>query len=134
MKHFSILFSIAIPFSLAGCATIVSGTTESISITSQPSGANVFIDGSTHGRTPTSVELKRRKGHSVRVEMDGYEAFERAITTKANGWIWGNIIFGGIPGLIVDLATGAIHDLEPNHIVANLTPNKTNSSMTGSQD
>jgi hypothetical protein len=42
------------------------------------------------------------------------------MTKGTNGWVCGNLVFGMIPGLIVDLATGAIKKLEPAQIVAEL--------------
>ena len=42
------------------------------------------------------------------------------MTKGTNGWVWGNLVFGMIPGLIVDLATGAIKKLEPAQIMAQL--------------
>jgi len=42
-----------------GCASIVKGTTQAVPISSDPSGADVLVDGNLVGTTPTTVELKR---------------------------------------------------------------------------
>jgi hypothetical protein len=46
--------------SATGCATIVSGTTKEITVTSNPAGARVTVDGgSTQIMTPGKIILKR---------------------------------------------------------------------------
>ena len=46
-------------FLLAGCATLFSGTEETITFNSEPSGAAVVIDGLTVGHTPLTIEVDR---------------------------------------------------------------------------
>jgi hypothetical protein len=46
---------------------------------------------------------------------------------KLDGWYIGNIVFGGLIGmLIVDPATGAMWKIENEHISENLQPSQTN--------
>lgn len=33
-----------------------------------------------------------------------------------NGWVWGNLAFGGIVGVAIDIADGAAKNLSPNAI------------------
>ena len=40
-----------------------------------------------------------------------------------SGWVWGNILFGGIIGLIVDASTGAMYKLTPEQVEASLKAN-----------
>lgn len=53
--------------------------------------------------------------------MQGYEPYELALNQTVSGWLAGNIVFGGIIGLVVDAMTGGMYKLEPNQITANLT-------------
>ena len=44
-----------------GCATVLSGTTQSINFESSPSGAAIFLDGERVGVTPFTSTLKKNK-------------------------------------------------------------------------
>jgi hypothetical protein len=37
-----------------------------------------------------------------------------------SGWVWGNLVFGGIPGLAIDAITGGLYKLAPEHVMATL--------------
>jgi hypothetical protein len=73
------------------------------------------------GVTPVVIELKRKeKNLIVRVEKSGYEPVEIPLVRKADGWIFGNIVFGGLIGLAIDFGTGAAYKLTPEEINATL--------------
>lgn len=109
----------ALPLLLA-CATIMQGSSQEVSIASTPSGAKVFIDGLEHGVTPAAPKLSRKDVHTVRIEMEGYQPWEMKFTRATSGWVWGNIVFGGIPGLAVDAITGGLYKLKPEQVQATL--------------
>ena len=54
-----------------------------ISITSNPSGAAAYVDGSFVGYTPVRFGTRRGQ-HSVRVEREGYQSFETTISLSGN--------------------------------------------------
>lgn len=110
-----------LPVVLAACATIMHGTTQEISVGSTPTGAKVLIDGKEVGKTPVVSELKRKDRHAVRIELDGYEPYELTMTRGTSGWVWGNIVFGGIVGLAVDAITGGMYKLNPEQIQSTLS-------------
>ena len=103
---------------LSACATIINGTSQSVSIASQPTGAQVTVDGIPMGVTPVAPDLKRKDKHLIRIEMEGYEPFELQLNRSVSGWIAGNIIFGGLIGLAVDAMTGAMYKISPNEVMA----------------
>ena len=105
---------------LAGCASIIHGTTQQIGISSSPTGAQVTVDGMQHGITPVVVDLKRKDTHTIHVALDGYQPFEIALTRSVSGWVWGNLVFGGIPGLAIDAITGGLYKLAPEQVSAQL--------------
>jgi uncharacterized protein YceK len=105
---------------LIGCATIMHGTTQNIGISSTPTGASVIIDDIPRGTTPVFVDLTRKDNHIVKVEMPGYTPFEATIVRKTSGWVWGNIIFGGLIGLAVDAISGGLYKLTPDQVSAML--------------
>jgi hypothetical protein len=105
-----------------GCASILGGGThKDISFTSNPGGANVAIydhngEEVTHGVTPFNARLKRGRGYFVpatyTVKYDlGSTHKETDIHNSLNAWYIGNILFGGLIGMvIVDPLTGAMWD------------------------
>ena len=62
-----------------GCATVISGTTQSITFESSPRGAAVFLDGQRVGVTPFTLALKKNKYKSFRVELEGYHTISRQL-------------------------------------------------------
>ena len=56
----------------------------------------------------------------MEIRLEGYEQYKTKLTKQFNAWYIGNIVFGGIIGLVVDPITGAIYKLTPNEINAQL--------------
>lgn len=124
MKKFILMFvGFGLILSLISCATIMKGSSQEINFSSNPSGAQIKINGTPMGNTPTILKLKSGNEHAVRLELDGYMPFETKITKSMSGWAWGNIVFGGIIGLIVDFSTGAVYKLNQDQISAQLQKN-----------
>ncbi|ENX36751.1 hypothetical protein [Acinetobacter courvalinii] len=122
MKKIS-LFCGAVVLSLSGCASIISGKTQTMTFQSTPDLSDITIlnrDGKKiHvGKAPVTVSLNRGAGffvperYTVIFEKEGYEKKEITVSSSVNGWYVGNILFGGILGLlIIDPATGAMYSL-----------------------
>lgn len=106
----------------SGCATIAGGGThQSVSVSSTPAGATFTVKSSSglqmaQGTTPQTVRLPRRNEYQVEITVPGYQPRTLALTKGLNGWMWGNLLIGWIPGFIVDFAGGAAHKLEPTVI------------------
>jgi len=96
------------------------GTSQQVGINSQPPGATVVVDSQTAGTTPVAAKLARKRSHRITVTMPGYQQFEMVTTRKTSGWVWGNIVFGGLIGLIVDASTGGLYDVRPEQVNAQL--------------
>jgi uncharacterized protein YceK len=118
---------------LTGCASIISGRNADIAIDSYPSNAHVIIHDS-DGRqvaslnTPGVVSLKRNRRYflparyTATIEAPGFAPAQVPIRSTMNPWIVGNIVIGGIPGLIVDNATGAAWKPIQSEIHSQLAP------------
>ncbi|HEY3220250.1 MAG TPA: PEGA domain-containing protein [Gemmatimonadales bacterium] len=111
---------VLVPAFAAACATIMHGTSQGVSINSQPTGAAVSVDGNAVGTTPVAANLKRKSSHKIVVTMSGYQPYELVTTRKTSGWVWGNIVFGGLIGLIVDASTGGLYEVRPETVSAQL--------------
>src|ERR1700682_4117260 len=77
---------------LFACATIIHGTRQDVGISSNPTAANVSIDGQSNGTTPVVAHLTRKENHIVKIELAGYKPYETTVTRSASGWVWGNIV------------------------------------------
>jgi hypothetical protein len=121
MKKTFLIAGITIALLLSSCASIVSGSKQNINFNSTPSGATVWVDDVNLGVTPVIAQLERiKKNQKVKIELQGYKPYELILNRKTNGWIWGNILFGGIIGIIIDASSGAMYRLTPDQIEAQL--------------
>jgi hypothetical protein len=113
--------------SLTGCATLFSGTRDTITVDSTPQGATVLIDGLEMGRTPATFPLKRPGlgTKTVELRMAGYETrrFELqsdfnlvSILNLTNPLAWG-----------VDVLTGSIKKYDPKNY--SITMQRSRTSM-----
>ncbi len=128
MKKLSLIITaLVVTLILQSCATIMHGSTQEVGISSNPSNAKITINGQKKGNTPVIVDLKRKNTHMIRIELDGYEAYETVLTRKVSGWVWGNIFFGGLIGLGVDAISGGLYTLTPEQISAEINGNQLSS-------
>lgn len=107
---------------LAGCATIVHGTSEKVQIDSTPSGAEVVIDGTQHAVTPAAVELSRKSEHTLKFYKAGYQDDTETLTSGVSAWVFGNLVSGGLVGAAIDVSDGAARKLSSDSVKADLKP------------
>lgn len=130
MKNLPITFLILAFLCCTGCASIIHGPRQDLTVNSYPSGAEIYIDGLAFGETPKIISL-RRKGHNrgdinkkkaytVRVELPGYEPYEVIVSRKLDGWVFGNLVFGALIGLIIDATSGSMYRLSTDELTAQL--------------
>ena len=122
MLLFRLVALVFVYFLTTGCATIIKGTTQEIPISSDPSGADILVDGQLVGTTPADVEIKRKRDHLVVIEKTNYQPKSVAVVKNVGGAVWGNIIAGGLIGWGVDAASGAQNNLTPKTIYVRLEP------------
>jgi len=126
------LIVVLISILVFSCASIVSKTARQITINSSPDNAEFIIKDEKgivvhRGKTPATVTLKTGEGYfkgkeyTVLIRKEGYEEQSVVIRKELNGWYLGNILFGGLIGLlVVDPLTGAMWTLTPQDINVNL--------------
>jgi len=134
-RIFKPVMFIAIIAIFTSCASIVSSSSWPLTVKSNPTGAKLQITNRQgvsvfDGQTPATISLKSgssfftSESYMVKLTLDGYAEKTIPVNCTLNGWYFGNIIFGGLIGLlIVDPATGAMYRLETTYIEENLTTN-----------
>ncbi len=126
IKHKSILslilFSLLL-FYLTGCASIVRGSKQPLTVYSNVQGADVYVDGHKVGETPFSDEIDRKKSILLEVRKEGYTTVPIRLNTSMESAFWGNIILGGPLGSTVDFATGSMWKISPNTYNVDLKKN-----------
>jgi hypothetical protein len=115
---------------LAGCATITRGTTQMVALdTPGVQGAKCTLTSSAIGKievmTPANVTLQKGSENvAVRCQKECFTEGVGVIGTSAEAMAAGNIIAGGIIGLGVDAASGAMNKYsEQNQIAMQPLPN-----------
>jgi len=108
-------------FAATSCATIMNTSKQTITFSSNPTNAEVFINSERAGVTPITKSLERKGEYHIKITLNGYYPYEKKLTRKIDGWFFGNILLGGIIGIIVDASTGAMYQLTPGQIKALLT-------------
>ena len=112
----------AIIFALSGCATILNDSTAllAISFSDGSSGECRFMNKRTTVtmKVPSTVTVNRSDDFLTYdcTTDDGRKA-NGAIPSSIGAMIWGNIIFGGIPGAIVDSATDEHREYPPQFVI-----------------
>jgi len=67
-----LLTTVALTSLAFGSATIFKGSNQTITIDSDPQGAQVVIDGVNKGVTPLSISLKKGKAKNISIKKNGY--------------------------------------------------------------
>jgi hypothetical protein len=116
------ILSIASLVLLYGCATILGGSNQLISVNSNVSGAQVFLNDVQLGVTPLSTSIKRGQEGVLRVQAPSYQPYQIALNKKITSLFWVNIFSGGVFGSTTDYATGAMYEYEPSTYMASLQP------------
>lgn len=123
MKKILTTITASVLMATTGCASIVSDSQYTMAITSSPDDAIFTVtneDGQVvnKGHTPSTISLDASHGYfdgsdyTITYHKDGYEDSVVTVSSSVDGWYVGNILFGGLIGLlIVDPATGAMWKL-----------------------
>jgi hypothetical protein len=123
MKNNKELLWLAFIFLLMpGCASIMQGSTQQVSVTSVPPGATLIVDGFQRLKTPAVLELSRKEPHRLEFSLEGYHPEVVDLRSVSSNMVAGNIIAGGLIGFAVDHSTGAAFRLVPEIVQVSLRP------------
>ena len=141
--YLTTLLLIPIPMMLSSCATIFGKSSYPVSISTNPSDADISITDKKgkevyKGKSPATVTLKSSSGYfskaeyQVKLSSPGYGEQVVPVNYKLDGWYFGNLFIGGLLGmLIIDPATGAMWKLDtpPIKVTLNKTASVTEPSL-----
>lgn len=97
-----------------GCATIATGGFQTISVRTEPEGADCRFsrDGNVVARvnpTPGAILVGKASGSiSVLCRKDGYQDTSGTTNSDFQAMTLGNILLGGLIGVVVDASSGAM--------------------------
>jgi len=112
-----------------GCATVTKGVSQTVTIQTVPEGATCTLerDGKVIGAvnpTPASVSVgKGRKDVLVSCEKAGYLKSSESLSATFQAMTAGNILIGGLIGVAVDAASGAMNEY-PDSLAITLLPER----------
>jgi hypothetical protein len=115
---------VALVFSLTSCATVITGKHDVLNVNSSPTGASFTTSTGAQGTTPAKIEVPDDVDVEFRFQMPGYADGSVTAAKYMSGWVWGNILIGGIIGLVIDFASGGIytHDRDVSITLAPAAP------------
>ncbi|MBI5141789.1 MAG: hypothetical protein HZA20_06300 [Nitrospirae bacterium] len=98
-----------------GCASMIHGTSENLSVNSLEKGTTIFIDGTPRGYDSAMAQVKKGKPHEIRVAKQGCQdvsimSSERFDATS----LLGILIDFGILTIPIDMMAGGAWKVEPN--------------------
>lgn len=104
---------------LSGCASIVSDNKSVTYLETVPEACKCELHGQDFKRvvnTPNSISLPSEAAPiTIACSAPGYKRTTATLDTKADGWIWGNILFGGVIGAVIDGAKGSGFKFPPKY-------------------
>jgi hypothetical protein len=113
----------------SGCGTMIGEHPAIVSVSSNPPGARLFLDGVYAGNAPTNLPLETNVGHTVEAEAPGYERKSVRVDSGVHAgyvvmdclWLIA-VVVPGIVALVVDTGTGGWRTLDTSSIVFNMRP------------
>jgi hypothetical protein len=105
----------------SGCATIISGKNQDVHVTSDPPGVQVKTETGVTITAPGDLTLPRNKNHTLVAQYGDAPAQQRDLQSNLNGWVFGNILVGGLFGIVIDFASGAYGTRTPGAVHFDLT-------------
>jgi hypothetical protein len=113
MQVLKVIAALALASATTACATVVSGTSQSLRLDTVPEGADCILTrkGLLIGRvnpTPGTASVQRtRDDITVTCAREGYQTGTFVNKSGFEGATLGNVILGGLVGVVVDAASGA---------------------------
>lgn len=120
----SVPIGMLVAFTISGCSTITTGTTHELAITSSPSGANCRasrddkVIGAVNPTPGSLIVGKSTRDMVINCTLPGHQAGVSVVKADFQAWTLGNLLIGGVVGVAVDAASGALGKYPPSVMVA----------------
>jgi hypothetical protein len=127
MRLHAFVALLAIQAFCSGCATLTKGASQTVTINTDPAGAMCTLsrDGkpvAVVNPTPGSMPVEKSSGTiSVICKKSGFQDAAGVMASEFQAMTFGNILFGGLIGLAVDAASGAMNKY-PDMVTITLIP------------
>ena len=116
MKTKFVLFlAVCLVLSLTSCATLFKGTTEEVNFGSNPTGAEVWVDGKLMGTTPINFRLITKKVYLIEFKYQDQTKSVYLNNHVGAGWIVLDVL-GGLVPVIIDAVTGAWYSFDQSNV------------------
>lgn len=115
---------------MCGCASIIHGPRQRVSISSTPEGAHISVDGKHIGTTPLTAKIRRKGPNVLQFSSEGYLSETIHVESSYEVyWLAVNSIwlYGWPLGVLFDLAAGSPYVLDRDNFHLRLTRKKPNS-------
>jgi hypothetical protein len=119
MKIVGIAGLFALGVTLSGCASVIEGTSQIITVNTNPSGADCSLNRMPEGvigrvsGTPSGVTIRKTKYDiTIKCNKPGYQEATFLNHSGAAGATFGNIVLGGGIGWAIDSASGSDNKYE----------------------
>lgn len=109
-KSIAVLVAVTL---LSGCATMIRGTEQQISVNTNPTGANVQFSNGQSCVSPCMIKTKRDQSLQITITKDGCHQQTATMMPALSG-------AGVMLGSFIDFGTGAVYDLQPNPLTVSL--------------
>ncbi len=119
----TIIMGVLLGVSMSGCATLVKGTSQSITVNTKPTGATCTLSREDKtiaivNPTPGTVSVDKDKDDiSVLCKKDEYNDSTGVLSSKLQGMTFGNILLGGLIGVAIDAGSGAMTQYDSMMII-----------------
>ncbi len=103
----------------SGCATITKGTSQTVTVDTDPGGAICRLTRDDKplavvNPTPGSISIGKSSGViAIACTKDGFQESAGSLASEFQAMTFGNVLFGGLIGVVVDSASGATHEYPP---------------------
>jgi PEGA domain-containing protein len=105
-----------------GCAAILGTKQKNFDLNSNPSGADVYLNGNRLGSTPLKVKLSNQATHTFVFRRQGYQEATCTLNRGTGaGWVILDVLTGLVP-IVIDAATGSWSQTKGNGCLQSLEP------------
>jgi hypothetical protein len=119
-KKLLIAVAALVALATGGCATMFTGSTQQLTVSSQPPGARVMVNGAYSGVTPVALLLRTEHDYILTLQREGYRDTTGTVFREFNPVAVLNLV--SLVCWAIDLATGAIWRLSPGAVYVNMQP------------